>query len=121
MVGDMTSYALKQVYENYAKELKSLNAPELKLPEDGKVPQFTVAEIHEMYTKANKTDTTAEKDLIPDEESWLTDDARKQLGSDLVDALKFPVEVRMFYLKLKPDDEQKVLWGYFLFWGIEIE
>src|SRR4051812_17068614 len=59
-VGDMTQYALKNVYAKYADDLKSLNAPELKLPEDGKVPRFTVAQIHEMYTKATGTDVTKE-------------------------------------------------------------
>ncbi|HEY9714079.1 MAG TPA: amino acid--tRNA ligase-related protein, partial [Chroococcales cyanobacterium] len=38
-VGDMTQYALKQVYDKHADDLKSLNAPELKLPADGKVPR----------------------------------------------------------------------------------
>src|SRR3546814_12944191 len=120
MLGDMTSYALKQVYDNHAQDLKSLNAPEIKLPEDGKVPQFTVAEIHEMYTKANKTDTTAEKDLTPDEERWISDYARKQLGSDLVYAVKFPVEAMKFYHKLTPEDTTTVLWGDLLCRGLEM-
>jgi nondiscriminating aspartyl-tRNA synthetase len=68
-VGGMTIDILKRVYEDHAQDLKSLNAPDLKLPEDGIVPQFTVAEIHEMYTKATKNDTTAEKDLIPQTKS----------------------------------------------------
>lgn len=119
MVGDMTQYALKQIYENYAAELKSLNAPELKLPEDGKVPRFTIAEIHEMYTKATKTDTTAEKDLTPDEERWISDYARKQLGTDLVFATEFPIEAAKFYHKV---DAEKgiVYWGDLLFRGLEI-
>jgi nondiscriminating aspartyl-tRNA synthetase len=82
MVGDMTIYALKNVYEKHADDLKSLNAPELKLVDV--VPKISVAEIHEMYTKATGKDTTEEKDLIPDEEKWICEYARKNLGSDLV-------------------------------------
>jgi nondiscriminating aspartyl-tRNA synthetase len=118
-VGDMTQAVLRRVYEEHADDLKSLNAPELKLPEDGKVPRFTIAEIHEMYTKATKTDTTEEKDLIPDEERWISDYARKQMGSDLVFAIEFPIEAGKFYHKM--DRERGVvMWGDLLFRGLEI-
>lgn len=116
-VGDMTQAVLKKVYEEKADDLKSLNAPELKLPADGKVPRFTIAEIHEMYTKATKTDTTREKDLIPDEERWIADYARKQLGSDLVFATDFPREAGKFYHKFKGET---VAWADLLFRGLEI-
>jgi nondiscriminating aspartyl-tRNA synthetase len=117
-VADMTQYTLKRVYEEHAADLKSLNAPELKLPEDGKIPRFTITEIHEMYTKATKTDTTAEKDLIPDEERWIADYARKQLGTDLVYAVDFPAVAGKFYHKFK--DDGTVAWGDLLFRGLEL-
>jgi nondiscriminating aspartyl-tRNA synthetase len=119
MVADMTQHILKRVYDEHADDLRSLNAPELKLAADGKVPQFTIAEIHDMYTKATNTDTTKEKDLIPDEERWISDYARKKLGTDLVYAVRFPIEAAKFYHKL---DEQSgtVMWGDLLFRGLEI-
>jgi nondiscriminating aspartyl-tRNA synthetase len=117
MVANMTSDVLKRVYEEHAGDLNSLNAPDLKLPE-GKVPRFTIKEIHEMYTKATKTDTTAEKDLTPDEERWICDHARKNLGSDLVYATNFPKEAGKFYHKFNDDDT--VAWGDLLFRGLEI-
>ncbi|HRN90479.1 MAG TPA: aspartate--tRNA(Asn) ligase [Candidatus Saccharibacteria bacterium] len=118
MVGDMTIYTLKRVYDEHAANLKSLNAPELKLPEDGKIPRFTVMEIHELYTKATGTDVTAEKDLTPDEERWISDHARKQLGSDLVYAIDFPAVAGKFYHKFK--DGGTIAWGDLLFRGLEI-
>lgn len=118
MVGGMTQAVLRRVYEEHAGDLKSLNAPELKLPEDGTVPRFTIAEIHELYTKATKTDTLNEKDLTPDEERWISDHARKQLGSDLVYAVNFPAEAGKFYHKFK--DDGTVAWGDLLFRGLEI-
>ena len=117
-VGDMTAAVLKRVYDEHGDDLKSLNAPELKLPEDGKVPRFTISEIHDMYTKATKTDTTAEKDLTPDEERWISDHARKNLGTDLVYAVDFPAEAGKFYHKFK--DDGTVAWGDLLFRGLEI-
>lgn len=119
MVGDMTQYALKTVYAKFADDLKSLNAPELLLPKDGKVPRFTIAEIHEMYTKATKTDTTDEKDLIPDEERWISEYARKNLGSDLVYAIEFPIEAAKFYHKVDAE-RGVVMWGDLLFRGLEL-
>ena len=115
-VASMTKAALTAVYDSHAADLKSLNAPELKLSDD--VPKFTIAEIHEMYTKATGTDTTNEKDLIPDEERWIADYARKQLGSDLVYATDFPREAGKFYHKFK--DDGTVAWADLLFRGLEI-
>ena len=118
LVGDMTQSVLRRVYDDHAADLKTLNAPELVLPEDGKVPRFTIAEIHELYTKATKTDVTDEKDLTPDEERWICDYARKQLGSDLVYAVDFPAVAGKFYHKFK--DDGTVAWGDLLFRGVEI-
>jgi nondiscriminating aspartyl-tRNA synthetase len=119
VVGDMTQNVLRRVYDEHGNDLKALNAPQLVLPKDGKVPRFTIAEIHDMYTKATKTNTIEEKDLIPDEERWISDYARKHLGSDLVFAIEFPIEAGKFYHKL--DHERGVvMWGDLLFRGLEI-
>jgi nondiscriminating aspartyl-tRNA synthetase len=118
MVANLTQDALKRAYDEHADDLKSLNAPELKLPEDGRVPRFTIAEIHDMYTKATKTDTTNEKDLNPDEERWIAEHARKNLGTDLVYAVDFPSAAGKFYHKFK--DDNTVAWGDLLFRGLEI-
>lgn len=118
LVADMTKSVLARVYQDHADDLKSLNAPELKLSE-GQVPRFTIAEIHEMYTKATKTDTTEEKDLIPDEERWIAEYARKKLGSDLVYAVRFPAVAGKFYHKFDHEDGT-VMWGDLLFRGLEI-
>jgi nondiscriminating aspartyl-tRNA synthetase len=119
LVGDMTSNVLKRVYEEHASDLKSLNAPQLKLSEDGKVPRFTIADIHRMYTDATKTDTTSEKDLTPDEERWISEYAKRQLGTDLVYAVRFPIEAAKFYHKLDVADGT-VLWGDLIFRGTEL-
>ncbi len=117
LVADMTKEVLVRVYKEHAGDLKSFNAPELKLT-DGQIPRFTIAEIHELYTKATKQDTTGEKDLTPDEERWISDHARKQLGSDLVYATNFPKEAGKFYHKF--NDDGTVAWGDLLFRGLEI-
>ena len=119
LVSEMTQSILKRVYKEHADDLRSLNAPELKLPTDGKVPKFTISEIHQMYSQAHKTDTTQEKDLIPDEERWIGEYARKQLGSDLIYATNFPVEAAKFYHKID-EKSQTVLWADLIFRGLEL-
>ena len=99
-------------------DLKSLHAPELFLTADVSVPGFTVAEIHELYSKANKVDTTGEKDLIPDEERWIAKYAREKFGSDFVYATNFPAEAGKFYHKFL--DDGTVAWADLLFRGLEI-
>lgn len=117
-VADMTQSILKRVYDEHAADLKTLNAPELKLPEDGKIPRFTIAEIHDMYTKATKSDVTDEKDLTPDEERWISEYARKQLGTDLVYATDFPAVAGKFYHKFK--DDGTVAWADLIYRGLEL-
>ena len=116
MVANMTKYTLARVYDEHADDLKSLQAPELLLSDN--VPAFTIAEIHEMYGKAMKVDLTDEKDLIPDEERWIAEYARKNHGSDLVYAVAFPAVAGKFYHKF--NDDGTVAWGDLLFRGLEI-
>jgi nondiscriminating aspartyl-tRNA synthetase len=117
-VGGMMREVLAKIYEEHADDLRSLNAPELRLADNGSIPRFTVAEIHDLYTKATGTDTTAEKDLIPDEERWIADYAVKNHGSDLLYATDFPAEAGKFYHKFK--DDGTVAWADLLFRGLEI-
>lgn len=117
MVANLVKFALRETYDKFAIELKSLNAPELKLTEN--VPIFTIADIHEMYFKATKTDTRNEKDLTPDEERFISEYARKNLDSDLVFASEFPKSAARFYHKI--DAEKGVAkWADLLFRGVEI-
>lgn len=118
-VGDMTMKVLGKIYADHSDDLKSLNAPELKLPSDGKVPRFTIAKIHEMYEAATKNTVEDKKDLTPDEEKWICEYARKELGSDLVYATEFPLEAAKFYHKRNPENGT-VYWGDLLFRGLEI-
>ncbi len=118
MVQDMTYYALTKVYQDYGAELKSLNAPELKLKQ--KFPRYSVAQVHDLYGQANKLDLSQEKDLIPDEERWICDYAKKHDGCETVYVTHFPVEAMKFYHMINPDDPSTVLWGDLLFRGLEI-
>jgi len=117
VVGNLTASVLKRTYETFTDELKSLQAPELKLSD--KIPEFTIAEIHKMYQQKTGVDLTGEKDLTPDEEKFICEYARKELGSDLVFATDFPIEAAKFYHKV--DAEKGVTkWADLLFRGLEL-
>jgi aspartyl/asparaginyl-tRNA synthetase len=118
MVQDMTYSTLTRAYEDFSAELKSWNAPELVLKE--KFPIYTVAEVHEMYGKANNVDVSSEKDMLPDEERWICEYAKKNEGCEAVFVTKFPVEAMKFYHKVNPEDPKTVLWADLLFRGLEI-
>lgn len=117
-VGNMTIEVIKRTYDEHANDLKSLGAPKLNLTNE--VPKYTVAQIHELYTKDTGDDTTNEKDLIPAEERWISEYAQKKHGTDLVYATEFPVEAMKFYHQINPENPKTVLWGDLLFRGLEI-
>jgi len=117
MVQDMTYNVVTKAYKDFADELKSWNAPELVLKP--KFPRYTVAHVHELYSKATGTDTTSEKDLLPDEEKWICEHAKAEQGCEAVFVTNFPKQAMKFYHKLS-DDGETVMWADLLFRGLEI-
>jgi len=117
MVQDMVHDTLKQLYKDYADELKSLNAPELKIT--AKFPRYSMQEIHEMYGKANKVDMSKEEDLTPDEERWISEYAKKHDGSEAVFATDLPASKMKFY-HMANDGGKTAKSADLLFRGIEI-
>jgi len=76
------NHVVNRVWEEYGDELKKWNAQKPLLTDN--FPQLTMKEAHELYSKANNVDTTNEDDLSPDEERWVCDYAKKNLGSEAV-------------------------------------
>lgn len=118
MVQDMTYSTITRAYKDFADELKSLNAPELVIKE--KFPRYTVAQVHELYSKANKTDTSGEKDLSPDEEKWISEYAKKHDGCEAVFVTELPLEAHKFYQKINSDNPKTILAADLLFRGVEL-
>src|SRR4051812_22584999 len=76
------NYIVDQVWEAYGEDLKKWNAHKPELAKD--FPRLTMREVHELYSKANNVDTSKEDDLTPDEEKWICEYAKKNLGSEAV-------------------------------------
>lgn len=109
---------VKNVYDEFADDLKVLGAPPMTLQPT--FPRMTVAEIHELYSKATGENTTEEKDLFPVEERWICEYAKGNFGSEAVFAKDFPVEAMKFYHMVNPEDPSTALWADLLFRGLEI-
>jgi nondiscriminating aspartyl-tRNA synthetase len=108
---------LTRVYKEHADDLKSLHAPELVIKPE--FPRYSMAEIHEMFSKATGKDTTKELDLTPEEEKWICEYTKKHDGSELVFATGLPIEKMKFY-HMAGDDGKTARSADLLFRGVEI-
>jgi nondiscriminating aspartyl-tRNA synthetase len=107
---------LTRLYKEHADDLKSLQAPELKLSPE--FPRYTMAKIHEMYQKETGKDMTQETDLTPEEEKWICEYAKKKDGCEAVFATELPASKMKFY-HMKGEGETTRS-ADLLFRGIEI-
>jgi len=117
MVQAMVYDVLTRVYNEHGDELKSLNAPELVLKAE--FPRYSMAQIHEMFTKATGKDTSHELDLTPEEEKWICEYAKKNDGCEAVFATNLPLAKMKFY-HMADDDGQSARSADLLFRGVEI-
>lgn len=105
-------------WEKHETELKRWNAAKPLLPDA--IPVLTMHDIHEKYSKANNEDTVGEKDLRPDEERWICEYAKKNLGSEAVFVSEWPASEMKFYHKANDDDPKVADRIDLLFRGVEI-
>jgi nondiscriminating aspartyl-tRNA synthetase len=113
---DIVYNALTRVYDERADDLKSLNAPVLTIKPE--FPRYSMAEIHQMFTKATGKDTTKELDLTPEEEKWICEYSKKNDGCEAVFATNLPAEKMKFYHMANDDGTARS--ADLLFRGVEI-
>lgn len=106
------------VWATHETELKRWNATKPTLLAE--IPSISMAEIHELYTKATKESTIGEKDLRPDEERWICEYAKKNLGSDAVFVSEWPASEMKFYHKANDENPEIADRVDLLFKGVEI-
>ena len=118
MVGGLLQYVAKNVWEKNGEILTKLNATPIKLADQ--IPRMKMQEIHELYTKATGQNTVGEKDLRPDEEKWICEYTKKNMGSEAVFVTDWPASEMKFYHKKSDEDESIALRADLLFRGVEI-
>ena len=99
-------------------ELKNWNAQPIVLGES--IPQLGLDEIHELYSKATGQDSRGEKDMRPDEEKWITEYAKKNLGSEAVFVTQWPASEMKFYHRKSAENPEIAERADLIFRGVEI-
>lgn len=114
----MLNAVARDVWEKLPEELAMWKATKPVLPE--KIPAIPMAEIHQKYTEATGTNTVGEKDLRPDEERWICEWAKENLGSEAVFVSDWPASEMKFYHKAQADRPEFADRVDLLFRGVEI-
>jgi nondiscriminating aspartyl-tRNA synthetase len=114
----LLNFVSDYIWQHNETELKTLNATKPTLTKE--IPSMSMAEIHEKYTKETGTSTIGEKDLRPDEEKFICNYAKKNLGSEAIFVTDWPVSEMKFYHKAQPSNPELADRIDLLFRGVEI-
>lgn len=118
MVGGLLKSVTESVWQTNEADLKKWNAQPIVLAEN--IPRLALEEVHGLYTKATGEDTRGEKDLRPDEERWITEYAKKNLGSEAVFIVEWPASEMKFYHKKSDENPEIAERADLIFRGVEI-
>jgi len=118
IVGGLLKSVTTNIWETHKPELIKLNATPAKLPDS--IPQLSLSAIHELYSKATGQNSIGEKDLRPDEEKWVCDYSKKNLGSDAVFVTEWPADEMKFYHRKSADNPAIAERADLIFRGVEI-
>ncbi len=114
----LLNFVVDETWKHHEADLKKWNASKPVLTEE--LPSLSMAEIHELYSKATGENSVGEKDMRPDEERWICEHAKKNLGSEAVFVTDWPSDDMKFYHKAqdgKPELADRI---DLLFRGLEI-
>lgn len=117
---DLMRHIVEHLKETCASEFAQLEAELPIIPQGDVFPHMKLREAQQLIKERTGADKTHEPDLEPEDERWLSEYARNELGSDFIFVTHYPVEKRPFYTY---EDEQDP--GYtksfdLLFRGVEI-
>ncbi len=111
-------YVVDQVWEKHETALKRWNTTKPVLAEHA--VSIPLAQVHELFEKANKTVVEDKKDLTPAEEKWICEYAKKNLGTEAVFVTEWPASEMKFYHKKMDSNPELAERSDFLFRGVEI-
>jgi len=118
LLSGLLNAVVNDVWEKLPEELSLWKAEKPLLPE--KIPAIPMAEIHQKYSEATGTNTVGEKDLRPDEERWICEWAKENLGSEAVFVSDWPASEMKFYHKAQADHPEFADRIDLLFRGLEM-
>ncbi len=118
VVDGLLQSVTKSIWETHGPELTKLNATPAKLA--GSIPQLALAKVHELYSQATGENSIGEKDMRPDEEKWVCEYAKKNLGSEAVFITEWPADEMKFYHRTSEADSSIAERADLIFRGVEI-
>mgnify|MGYP004417260748 CR=1 FL=1 len=118
VTGNLLKSVSDSVWQTNEADFKKWNANKPVFPDE--IPSLGLEEIHELYSKATGEDSRGEKDMRPDEEKWVTEYAKKNLGSEAVFVTKWPASEMKFYHRISAEDPQFAERADLIFRGVEI-
>jgi len=118
LVTKLMRYISETVAKECAEELKLAGVDAPLAPES--FPVFTLREAQELIKKETGADKTNEPDLEPEDERFLCEYAKENLGSDFVFVTHFPTSKRPFYTHVDPENPEYTRSFDLLFRGLEM-
>ncbi|MCA9365464.1 aspartate--tRNA(Asn) ligase [Candidatus Kaiserbacteria bacterium] len=116
----LMKYIVEKLKSNNQAELDLLKIEVPTIPEGDIFPHMKLREAQELIKKETGEDKTNEPDLEPEDERWLCEYAKKELGSDFIFITHYPVSKRPFYTQEDPEDPGFTKSFDLLFRGVEI-
>lgn len=116
--GGLLRHIVDKVWSDCETELKMWNAVKPVLADP--IPSMSMKQIHELYSKEHNVDTTKEDDLRPDEEKWICEYAKNNLGSEAIFVTDWPISSMKFYHKVNEQNPEVADRSDLLFRGVEI-
>jgi len=106
--------------EHHQAELATLNIEVPLVPDGECFPHMKLREAQALIKEKTGEDKTNEPDLEPEDERWLCEYAREELGSDFIFITHYPVSKRPFYTMEDENDPGFTKSFDLLFRGVEI-
>lgn len=116
----LMKHIVKHLEEHAAEALKTLQMELPAIPEGDIFPHMKLKEALELIKEKTGDDKTDAPDLDPEDERWLCEYAKTELGSDFIFITHYPVAKRPFYTYEDESDPGYTKSFDLLFRGVEI-
>ncbi len=113
-------YITNYLSEHHAPDLATLGMELPLIPDNDTFPHLKLREAQQLIKERTGVDKTNEPDLEPEDERWLCEYAREELGSDFIFITHYPVSKRPFYTMEDSEDPGFTKSFDLLFRGVEI-
>lgn len=118
LVGGLLQSVTASVWQTNEAELKSWNAQPVVLADE--IPQLALEKIHDLYSTETGENSRGEKDMRPDEERWVCEYAKKNLGSEAVFVVDWPASEMKFYHRKSETNPELAERADLIFRGVEV-